>query len=66
MQIVVNGAPVTCPEQATLLDLARQLAFAPDRVVAELNREIVPSALFGETRLSEGDTLELLQFVGGG
>ena len=66
MQLTVNGTPTTCPDGATLFDLVLQLGLAPNKVVAERNREIVPAALFQETALAEGDMLELLQFVGGG
>ena len=66
MQLIVNGTPTTCPDGATLFDLLLQLGLAPNKVVAELNRVIVPAAQFQKTTLAEGDTLELLQFVGGG
>ena len=66
MHITVNGADTVCPEASTLLDLARQLELSPERLVVERNREIVPSEKFAEIVLEEGDSLELLQFVGGG
>jgi thiamine biosynthesis protein ThiS len=37
-----------------------------DRVAVELNREIVPRTLWAETQLHEGDSLEIVHFVGGG
>ena len=37
-----------------------------DRVAVELNREIVPRERWSGTRLSEGDRLEIVHFVGGG
>ncbi|MBR4626989.1 MAG: sulfur carrier protein ThiS [Ruminococcus sp.] len=36
------------------------------RVAVELNEEIVPKAKYGETVLSDGDTVEVVRFVGGG
>ncbi len=66
MHIMVNGADTVCPDSSTVLELARQLGLAPDRLVVERNREIVPAADFAVTVLEEGDVLELLQFVGGG
>jgi thiamine biosynthesis protein ThiS len=35
-------------------------------VAVERNREIVPKSAYGETRLAEGDRIEIVQFVGGG
>lgn len=37
-----------------------------DRVAVELNRDIVPRDRWPETRLNEGDRLEVVHFVGGG
>ncbi|MDD5901156.1 MAG: sulfur carrier protein ThiS [Lachnospiraceae bacterium] len=36
------------------------------RVAVERNGEIVPKAQYGETILQDGDTLEVVSFVGGG
>lgn len=66
MTITVNGKSVTCEAGVSLRELILQLGFTPDTVVAERNRELVPGEHFAETRLEEGDTLELLHFVGGG
>ena len=51
MNITVNGEITVCNEGATLLDLILRLGL---------------SGTFAETALQDGDTLELLQFVGGG
>ena len=37
-----------------------------DRVAVELNRDIVPRDQWAETKLPEGDRLEIVHFVGGG
>lgn len=66
MVVVVNGAETEVKEGTTLLDLLEAMGIAPDGVVAELNREIVPGRAFGEVRLNDGDHLEILRFVGGG
>ena len=66
MRLVVNGKPVTCEAGTNLHDLIVQLGLKPGAVVAERNREPVPSGDFASVSLEEGDTLELLHFVGGG
>ena len=53
-------------EGATLLDLFLRLGLSPEKIVVERNRDIVPAGTFAESALQDGDTLELLQFVGGG
>lgn len=36
------------------------------RVAVEINGEIVPKASYSQTRLNDGDTVEIVNFVGGG
>lgn len=36
------------------------------RVAVEINGEIVPKASYSQTRLNDGDTVEIVSFVGGG
>ncbi|HWB40733.1 MAG TPA: sulfur carrier protein ThiS [Gemmatimonadales bacterium] len=66
LQIVVNGDDRRVPGPATLLDLLDHLGLDPRTVVVELNREIVRRPRLGETALAEGDSVELVHFVGGG
>jgi thiamine biosynthesis protein ThiS len=66
LRIVVNGEPRRVPGPATISDLLRQLDLDPRTVVVELNRQIVRRPRLNETALSEGDTIELVHFVGGG
>lgn len=66
MQLTVNGNPAELPEPATLLALVESKGLDPAVVVAELNGAVVQGADFAATPLTEGDTLELLSFVGGG
>ena len=66
MQIKVNGEAVEVPESATLDQLVRQLALAPERLAIELNREVVRRADWTRSVLREGDRVEIVHFVGGG
>ncbi len=36
------------------------------RIVVEKNEEIVPKSEYGRTVLQDGDTVEIISFVGGG
>jgi thiamine biosynthesis protein ThiS len=64
--IRVNGQDHMVPSPATLADLLQQLDLDPRAVVVELNREIVRRPRLTETSLANGDTVELVHFVGGG
>jgi thiamine biosynthesis protein ThiS len=66
LRVVVNGDERPVPGPATLLDLLAHLNLDPRTVVVELNREIVRRPRLGETTLAEGDSVELVNFVGGG
>ncbi len=63
--ITLNGEARTTPA-ATIADLVRELELAPEKVAVERNGEIVPRSTLEDAPLSEGDTLEIVHFVGGG
>ncbi|MFL5401574.1 MAG: sulfur carrier protein ThiS [Gemmatimonadales bacterium] len=65
-EILINGEPRQVPAPASAADLLRHLGLDPRSVVVELNRQIVRRGRLAETALSEGDTVELVHFVGGG
>jgi thiamine biosynthesis protein ThiS len=54
------------PAPATVADLLHGLGLDPRAVVVELNRHIVRRQQVAETRLADGDVVELVHFVGGG
>ena len=66
MTITVNGRLQEAEPGATLASLMAASGVDPARTVAERNGEVVERARFGETRLAEGDRIELVRFVGGG
>jgi thiamine biosynthesis protein ThiS len=66
LRIVVNGEERRVAAPASVLDLITGLGLDPRTVVVELNREIVRRPRLGETALAEGDSIELVHFVGGG
>jgi thiamine biosynthesis protein ThiS len=65
MNLTINGESRTFAAE-TLNMLVEQLAMRPDRVAIELNRQIVPRDRWAQTRLKDGDQLEIVHFVGGG
>lgn len=65
MQLTINGQLREFESPLTISQLLQQLELEPQRVVIELNRNIL-TAEAHDTELHEGDILELIQFVGGG
>ncbi len=67
MKISVNGEAFdTAPEVRTVGELLCSLGLCDQRVAVEHNRMILPKASYAETKINEGDALEILSFVGGG
>ena len=66
MRLTVNGETREAPHGATLQDVIASLGIDGRRVAVERNREIAPKSLWSQIVLSEGDQLEIVQFVGGG
>jgi sulfur carrier protein len=66
ISVVVNGAPQTLDAGATVADLLARMDAAGRRVAVERNGEIVPKSQHGDTRLADGDRLEIVIAVGGG
>jgi thiamine biosynthesis protein ThiS len=66
MTIMVNGEPRQIPAPATVADLLRRLGLDPRMVVVELNREIIRRPQVALVNLNDGDSVELVHFVGGG
>lgn len=66
IRIQLNGAPREVPEGSTVAELVEALGLVPEQVAVELNRGLVPRARRAQTRLREGDRVELVTLVGGG
>ena len=50
----------------TVAEYLEQNNYQTNRIVVELNEEILPKYLYSETRLKDGDSMEIVTFVGGG
>ena len=50
----------------TLADYLADTSYDPGRIAVERNGDIVPKAQYGETVLMDGDSIEVVSFVGGG
>ncbi len=66
MDIQVNGNNLSCENGATLEQLIKQMGLFGKRIAIELNEEIKPTDQFNTIQLKEGDTVEVVQAIGGG
>ena len=65
-EIRLNGESKSLSEGASVADLLAELGKTPSTVAVELNSVILPRDQYADTRLGEGDRLEIVQFVQGG
>ncbi|MCK2043500.1 sulfur carrier protein ThiS [Chromohalobacter salexigens] len=66
MHIQLNGEHREFASQLTISELIDQLALTGRRIAVEVNEEIVPRSQHAETRLSPGDSVEIVHAIGGG
>ncbi|HMD67801.1 MAG TPA: sulfur carrier protein ThiS, partial [Chitinivibrionales bacterium] len=66
MHVTVNGNNETIDTGMSLERLLASRAINPQAVVVEVNFDIVPRGRLASVTLKEGDTVEILRFVGGG
>jgi thiamine biosynthesis protein ThiS len=66
VKVTVNGTERSVPDGFTLGQLVRELGLEKTPIAIELNLRVVPRDRHGETRLAEGDRLEIVTLVGGG
>ncbi len=64
--LFVNGESRTLEAPWTVTRLLEALGMGGRRVAVAVNREVVVRSRYGETELSEGDRIEILEAVGGG
>jgi|Cm1ome_4_1110797.scaffolds.fasta_scaffold20343_2 sulfur carrier protein len=63
--VKVNGEMMDM-DGRTVAELLEKLDTSSQRVAVEVNEEIVPRATYGEAVLKDGDSVEVVRFVGGG
>jgi len=66
MQISLNGEPKILDTALTVQDLLDHLQIPAGRVACEVNLKIIKRSFYGSTLLQEGDTVEIIQAIGGG
>ncbi len=66
MQVTINGKAQEIPNGITLAELLAKKELRPEMLTVELNQNILARERFPQTKLSPGDSLELIFFMGGG
>lgn len=66
MKVTVNGNEMEFQEGISIQGMLESINNQNKMIVIEKNLEIVPKESFSEIILKEGDTVEVISFVGGG
>jgi len=66
IRVRLNGQERDVGADHSVRSLLESLHLEPALVVVELNREILARESYAETAIQDGDTIELVHFVGGG
>ncbi len=66
MRLKINGETVDGVKAVTVSELLEELKVQPGRVAVEVNLSIVRKADYDSFALTDGDTVEIVNFVGGG
>ncbi len=64
--MIVNGEQHALAAPTSLKAFLVEVGYDITRIVVELNLAIVPKADYDKTILNDGDSLEIVHFVGGG
>ena len=66
MKLVINGKEMDLKDGLTVTGLLESLEIDPGRVAVEVNLKIIKRCDRGEHQLNDGDSVEIVNFVGGG
>lgn len=66
MDITINGKKETLDSSKTLLELIQQKGLNKEKVVVEVNLKIIERQNLENSQINDGDSIEIVSFVGGG
>lgn len=66
MKLKINGTDSEMQDGITVSGLLETLKIEPARVAVEVNLQIVKKCNFNDHALKDGDSIEIVSFVGGG
>ncbi len=66
MRLKINGELVDNVRAETITELLEEMNIPSGRVAVEVNLVVIKKAEYRDVRLNDGDTVEIVNFVGGG
>ncbi len=66
MKVTVNGKEILMEEEKNVEQYLKECGYQMKRIAVELNGDIIPKYQYSETMLKDGDSMEVVTFVGGG
>ena len=66
MKIKLNGKEKEYQAHLNLKEIIAEYSPSRQRIIAEVNGQIIRNQQWEQTRLNDGDRIELVSFVGGG
>lgn len=66
MNITINGQKKSLASSQNLEEIVKLFSLTPGVLIAEVNGTIIKKNQWNEINVNDGDTIELVGFVGGG
>jgi sulfur carrier protein len=66
MRLKINGEDMDIRNAVTISELIGELKITPGRVAVEVNLSVIKRSEFDTFMLKDGDSVEIVNFVGGG
>ncbi len=66
MKLIINGEEKALEDGISVLDMLKTLEIERRGIAVEVNRAVIPKGRHEETRLKDGDSVEVIRMVGGG
>lgn len=64
--MIINGKKTDLPTGISITELLRQLNLDRDKIVIEVNSELISKDQYASILLKQDDQVEIISFVGGG
>lgn len=66
ISVMVNGEPRSIADGSSISAMLEAIGLDPKKVAVEHNLAVVPRSTLGDVRVADGDSFEIVHFVGGG
>ena len=66
ISVSLNGEPKRVATGSSIAGMLEAIGLDPAKIAVERNLEIVPRSTLGDVGVNDGDSFEIVHFVGGG